>query len=101
MQALGLAHTKPRASQLMFVWPVMRALDLHYDRISHYKVSRATKLDEQSQSGRSNVQTYDVIRILHSDWCVKILAHRSKTVQAVLQSLCVIILKEPNTAEGP
>ena len=101
MQASEPTHTKPRARQLILVWPVMRALDLHYDRISHYKVSKATKLNEQSQSGHSNVQTCDVIRILHSDWCVKILAHRSKTVQEVLQSLCVIILKEPNAAEGP
>ena len=58
----------PRASQLIFTWPFTRVVDLLYDRISLCKVPRSTKLVEQSRSGRSNVQTRDVIRFLQSDW---------------------------------
>ena len=58
----------------------MRAMDLLYNRISLCKVPRATKLVEQSRSGRSNIQMRDVTRVLQSDWPAKILAPRSKTV---------------------
>ena len=81
---IGPAHTMPRASQLIFIWPFRRAVDFLYDRISLYKVPRATKLVKLSRSGcsnhSSNVLTYDVTRVLQSDWPAKILAYRSKTV---------------------
>ena len=77
---VGSTHMMPRASQLIFIWPFTRAMDLLYDRISLCKVPRATKLVEQSRFGRSNVQTRDVTRVLQSDWPAKILAHGSKTV---------------------
>ena len=84
---VGPAHTMPQASQLIFIWPFTRAVDLVYDRVSHCKVPRATKFVERSRSGHSNVQTRDVTRVLQSDWPAKILAHGSKMVWAVSQTL--------------
>ena len=101
MAAPHLRSHDPK-SKPVDIWPFTRAVDLLYDRISLCKVPRASKFVERSQSGRSNVQIRDVIRVLQSDWPAKILAHGSKTAQAVSQTLPlrVFILKELNAAEG-
>ena len=41
---VGCAHTMPRASHFIFVWPFTRTMDLLCDRISHYKVPKACEL---------------------------------------------------------
>ena len=101
---VGSAHMMPRASQLIFIWPFTRVMDILYNRISLCKISRTTKLVKQSRSGRSNVHTRDVTRVLQSDWPAKILAHGSKTVlryrQSPRPSLRVFILRELNAVEG-
>ena len=86
---IGPAHTMPRASQLIFIWPFTRVMNILYNRISLCKAPRANKLVEQGRSDRSNIQMRDVTRVLQSDWPAKILAHRSgsKTVWAVSQTL--------------
>ena len=81
------ADTMPSASQLIFILPFMRAVDLLYDRISICKVPRASEFVEQSWSGCSNIQIRDVTRILQSDWPIKISAYGSKMVKAVSQTL--------------
>ena len=77
---IGGPHMMLGEGQLAQLLVFKQAKNLLYNRISFWKGSRATKLEEQSGSGGLIFQTCDDIRVLQFDWPAKICAHGPKIV---------------------